>query len=185
MGDTMTKIDTWKEKIEQDRTEKDKYLSTDDKSPIPVLERLVFAGLNYFPPDKKFSFQLELRLHEEKAVIVVKDSKGNDRRYIRWGEFRFIVAGEKCILQAYKSDASEERLFVPFKDLTSGSETYGAGRYLDMEQKECFSDGKWSLDFNEAFNPYCAYSHNYACPLVPPENWLGVRIEAGEKSYSK
>lgn len=181
----MKKIDNWKEIIEQDRAEKNKYLSTDEKSPIPQEKRSNFRGLDYYPPDRAFSFLLSLHEHAEKAVIVVKDSKGNDRRYIRWGEFHFDIGEVKCTLQTYKSDATEERLFVPFKDLTSGSETYGAGRYLDMETEECFSEGKWILDFNEAFNPYCAYNHNYACPLVPPENWLRVRIEAGEKVYPK
>lgn len=181
----MQKPDAWTEKILKNRADKDAYLAADAKSPIPKEKRGDFKSLDYFPPDRSFSFLLELHEHSEKAVTVVKDSKGNDRRYIRWGEFRFDVAGEKCVLQAYKSEPGEERLFVPFKDLTSGKETYGAGRYLDLEPEESFSNGKWTLDFNEAFNPYCAYSHNYACPLVPPENWLGVRIEAGERSYSK
>ncbi|MDD4307527.1 MAG: DUF1684 domain-containing protein [Thermoplasmata archaeon] len=182
MVDPMQEPDAWKEKILRNRAEKDRYLSKDEKSPIPQEKRGNFKGLNYYPPDSNFSFLLALHEHAEKDVTVVKDSKGNDRRYIRWGEFRFDVGDVEIVLQAYKSEVGEKRLFVPFKDLTSGNETYGAGRYLDMETEECFSGGKWALDFNEAFNPYCAYSHNYACPLVPPENWLKVRIEAGEKS---
>jgi hypothetical protein len=181
----MQEPDAWKEKILSKRAEKDSDLSADGKSPIPQEKRGDFKGLNYFPPNRAFHFQLKLHEHTEKDIIDVKDSKGNNRRYIRWGEFRFDVAGKSCTLQAYKSDATEERIFVPFKDLTSEKETYGAGRYLDMEPEDCFSDGKWTLDFNEAYNPYCAYSHNYACPLVPPENWLRVRIEAGERAYSK
>ena len=177
--------DTWKEKLLRNRAEKDSYLSTDAKSPIPQEQRGDFKGLDYFPPERAFFFRLALHEHPEQEVIEVKDSKGNNRRYIRWGEFRFEIDRVRCVLQAYKSEPGEERLFVPFKDVTSGKETYGAGRYLDLEFGECFSDGKWVLDFNEAFSPYCAYSHNYACPLVPPENWLKVRVEAGERNYSK
>lgn len=185
MVSPMQDAELWKEQILRNRAEKDRYLSADGKSPIPQEKRSSFGGLDYYPPDRRFAFQLELHEHAEKAVTAVKDSKGNDRRYIRWGEFRFRVAGVRCVLQAYKSDANEKRLFVPFSDLTSGKETYGAGRYLDLEPEECFSDGKWTLDFNEAFNPYCAYSHSYACPLVPPENRLNVRIDAGERYPSR
>ncbi len=173
--------DCWPENLSRGRAEKDRYLSADERSPIPAEKRSTFRGLDYFPPDRGFLFRLELHEHPDRSSFIVKDSKGNDRQYIRWGEFRFEIGGVKCILQAYKSDPTEERLFIPFKDATSGSETYGAGRYLDMELGECFSDGRWTLDFNMAYNPYCAYSHRYACPLVPPENWLKVRIEAGER----
>jgi len=181
----MENTDAWKAGIEQDRIEKNEYLSKDSQSPIPLLKRRKFKGLNYFHPNSKFSFNLELHEHADKKITEVKDSKGNTRKFIGWGEFHFDINGEKLILQAYKSEAEEERLFIPFKDPTSGKETYGAGRYLDLEIEHDYSDGKWSLDFNAAYNPYCAYSHNYACPLVPPENWLKVYIEAGEKNYSK
>jgi uncharacterized protein (DUF1684 family) len=89
-----------------------------------------------------------------------------------------------CALQAYKSDPADDRLFVPFRDKTSGDETHGAGRYLDLEpERHLTADGTWILDFNEAYNPWCAYSDAYACPLVPPENWLPVPVWAGEKEY--
>ena len=170
----------WKERIEDIREEKNYFMMGNSQSPIPVLQRRKFPGLNYFPPDPAYSFLLELYEHPVKEGFTVKDSKGNDRHYIRWGEFRFSIGGHDCILQAYKTDADEKRLFIPFKDLTSGKETYGAGRYMDLEESEDLCDGKWALDFNLAYNPWCAYNHNYSCPLVPPENWLKVRIEAGE-----
>jgi len=104
---------------------------------------------------------------------------------LRWGEFRFKIGDKACTLQAYKSDPNEERLFVPFRDETSGKETYGAGRYLDLDDEHhCTTDGKWILDFNCAYNPWCAYSDAYACPFVDPENWLKVAVRAGEKKYS-
>jgi uncharacterized protein (DUF1684 family) len=77
-----------------------------------------------------------------------------------------------------------ERLFILFKDATSGKETYGAGRYLDLEaERDHTPDGRWILDFNRAYNPWCVYSKDYTCPLVPRENWLEVAIPAGEKDY--
>ena len=179
----MENIDAWKAKIEQDRIEKNLFFSNSSQSPIDFMQRRKFDGLNYFPPEPKFALKLELQEHAEKKTMKVKDSKGNTRKFIGWGEFNFELDGEKYTLQAYKSDAHEERLFVPFKDATSGKDTYGAGRYLDLETEHDYSDGKWSLDFNAAYNPYCAYSHSYACPMVPPENWLKVAIQAGEKNY--
>ena len=110
----------------------------------------------------------------------VADTGGQTRSLWRWGEFRFQVAGQECTLQAYKSDPGEHRLFVPLRDETSGKESYGAGRYLDLEpERHLTEDGRWIVDFNEAYNPWCAY----VCPFVPPENWLRVGLRAGEKSY--
>ena len=84
-----------------------------------------------------------------------------------------------------KSDSEEERLFIPFRDATSGQETYGAGRYLDLDSaRNRTADGKWILDLNRAYNPWCVYSENYTCPFVPQENWLAVPVRAGEKNYS-
>jgi len=111
-------------------------------------------------------------------------TKGQEREFLRWGEFRFTIGGEEQALQTYKSDPEEKRLFVPFKDATSGKETYGAGRYLDLEpESDLTPDGKWVLDFNKAYNPWCVYSKDYTCPVVPRENWLEVAIPAGEKDY--
>lgn len=95
------------------------------------------------------------------------------------GRLRFVLAGRALALTAYKvGDIRSDSLFVPFKDDTSGRETYVAGRYLDLKPEP---DGTYSLDFNDAYNPYCAYSNSYSCPLPPAENDLPVPIEAGER----
>jgi hypothetical protein len=86
-------------------------------------------------------------------------------------------------LQAYRPIDDADRFWVPFRDETNGEETYDAGRYLDLEPDEHRLDGEWVLDFNRAYNPTCAYNHAYECPLIPMENWLDVRIEAGEKDF--
>ncbi|MFB6204440.1 MAG: DUF1684 domain-containing protein [Candidatus Nanohaloarchaea archaeon] len=171
---------SWKEHVKQERREKDDFLENHPRSPIPRDEREEFDGLDYFPLKEDFRFELELHEHDDKETRVIGTSTGGEREYTRWGEFRFEIGGEEYVLQAYKSDPDEERLWIPFKDETNGEETYGMGRYLDLEEKR---GGKWVLDFNQAYNPFCAYSENYECALIPQENHLDVRIEAGEKSY--
>ena len=177
-------ISKWKEIIQKEREQKDMFFSSHN-SPIPFEERQQFKGLDYYPPDPDFRFKLELHEHEEKKKLKIEDTQGNEREFLRWGEFRFKIGGKECTLQAYKSDPGEARLFVPFRDETSGKETYGAGRYIDLDKEEHYTtEGKWILDFNKAYNPWCAYSEFYACPFVDPENWLQAAIEAGERNYS-
>ena len=178
-------ISKWKAKIEQERKQKDMFLSSHYQSPIPFEQRQQFTGLNYYPPDPDYRFELELNEHEEKKKLKIEDTQGNEREFLRWGEFRFKIGGKDCTLQAYKSDPHEERLFVPFKDETSARETYGAGRYLDLDyEAHHTAEEKWILDLNNAYNPWCAYCDAYACPFVDPENWLKVAVCAGEKKYS-
>jgi len=172
------------EQYRQEREQKDRFFKVHPQSPIPFEERSSFQGLDYYPPDPSSRFELDLHQHSDKQVIQIEDTGGTMRDMIRWGEFRFQIADAECTLQAYKSDPYEERLFIPFKDATSGKETYGAGRYLDLDyQRDRTPEGKWILDLNMAYNPWCAYSSNYMCPFVPPENWLKVPVYAGERDY--
>jgi uncharacterized protein (DUF1684 family) len=177
-------ISEWKTWLIAQRQSKDRFFGQHWQSPIPPEERPRFEGLTYYPPDPAYRFELKLHEHDQKQIMKVEDTAGNIRSLIRWGEFRFEIAGTECVLQAYKSDSKEERLFVPLRDATSGKETYQAGRYLDLDPENHLTpEGKWIVDFNEAYNPFCAYSEAYACPFVPPENWLKVSIKAGEKKY--
>ena len=178
-------VTKWKKRLELEREDKNIFFGQHFQSPISVEERKKFKGLDYYPPDPKYRFELDLQEHKEKEKIKVQDTQGNEREFLRWGEFRFKIDDGDCVLQAYKSDPGEERLFVPFRDATSDKETYGAGRYIDLEPEENYAGGKWILDFNKAYNPWCAYSKYYACPFVPPENWLKVPLRAGEKNYKK
>jgi len=178
-------ISELKHTLEYERENKDIFFRKHFQSPIPVGERAGFKGLDYYPPDPKYRFELALNEHKEKEKIKVQDTQENERIFLRWGEFRFKIGGEECTLQAYKSSPMEERLFIPFRDATNGKETYGAGRYIDLEIKEHYRGEKWVLDFNKAYNPWCAYSKNYACPFIPPENWTRVPVQAGEKHYKK
>jgi uncharacterized protein (DUF1684 family) len=175
----------WKAEIEKGRKIKDRFFRSGYAgSPVPSEDRARFKGLDYFPPDPAYRFELELHEHEEKRLVKMAYTKGREQDFLRWGEFRFKVGDKEQQIQAYKSDPAEERLFILFRDATSGKETYGAGRYLDLEPgRHQTAEGKWILDFNEAYNPWCVYSEDYTCPLVPPENWLEVPIYAGEKNY--
>ncbi len=168
------------------RKEKDYYVQTDPDSPIPSEVRGKMTGLAYFAPDMRYRFRVRLVTLPKPEPITLATSKGIPRPMVRYGYFEFEVDGAKQRLHAYKSapqpghhheDAS---LFIPFRDATSGKESYGAARYLDLEESR--SDD-YVLDFNLAYNPYCAYSDDYVCPFPPKENWLTVPIRAGEKAF--
>jgi len=176
----------WENDLEMARKSKDEFFGSDHpQSPIPQMKLQNFKGLAYYPLDFAYRFELEIYEHKEKKRITIQDTKGGERELIRWGKFHFKIDDKDCTLHAYKSDPMEKRLFIPFRDTTSGKETYGAGRYIDIEpEMHQTTDGKWIIDFNLAYNPWCAYSDAYVCPFVPPENWIKVSVYAGEKNYT-
>ena len=177
-------LSDWEANLERTRKTKDAFFAQTWQSPLPPQDRAQFKGLQYYPPDSSCRFELELHEHVEQQVVRMAYTKGNEQDFLRWDEFSFKIAGKEQILQAYKRSREEEMLFVPFKDATSGKETYGAGRYLDLEPgRDRTQEGKWILDFNQAYSLWCAYSEAYTCPFVPVENWLEVSIYAGEKDY--
>lgn len=165
--------------IEAQRADKDEYFRASPYSPLDEDARGDFTGLAYYPVDH--AYRLEgLRLSpyegEEPEAFQMPTSTEEMRQAWRAGTFRFELGGTPLVLVAY--DLGGGSLFVPFQDATSGFETYGAGRYLDVEQE---ADNTFTLDFNLAYFPFCAYSPYYSCPLTPAENRLPVRIEAGER----
>jgi uncharacterized protein len=172
--------------IEARRREKDYFFKEDAESPIPHELRPKFEGLAYFPPDPKYRVHAKLVKDPTPPRVVLATSKGVPREMIRYGVLEFGIEGKKQRLEAYKSvpqpghHHEDESLYVPFRDATSGKETYGAARYLDIEQRP--SDD-YVIDFNRAYSPYCAYSDDYVCPFPPRENWLSVPIRAGEKNF--
>jgi uncharacterized protein (DUF1684 family) len=164
------------------RADKDAYYGSGDRSPIPVAERSAFTGLPYFEVDELRRFDgltLEPYAGAEPTTFAIPTSDGKLRPAERAGTLRFEVDGVPCALTAYTFEGgSVESVFVPFLDGTSGTESYGAGRYLDVEREE---DGTYVLDFNLAYHPSCVYDPRFSCPLTPAENRLAVRIEAGER----
>ncbi|SEK53512.1 DUF1684 domain-containing protein [Haloferax larsenii] len=175
--------DSWRTTLLQHREQKDRFLAADQHSPIPPDQREYFDGLDYFDPEPGLRFELALEAYDDPETITIGTTTDGERDYLVWGAFEFEIDGETYSLDAYRTTPEEDRLWVPFRDETNTEETYGAGRYLDLEAADRTDDGQWVLDFNYAYNPFCAYSPQYECPLVPMENWLEVRIEAGEMDY--
>jgi len=172
--------------IEAVRREKDYFFKEDEDSPIPPRMREAFSGLAYYPVDPKFRVRARLVRDSNPKRVVLATSKGIPREMIRVGVFEFEFEGAKQRLAAYKAvpqpghHHEDRSLFVPFRDGTSGKETYGAARYLDIEERPA---DDYVIDSNLAYNPYCAYSDAYVCPFPPQENWLTVPIRAGEKAF--
>ena len=165
------------------RKEKDWFFKNHPQSPLLPNKRIEFRGLDYYSVDPSMVFEVELHEHKKKEIISIADNRGEQQQYLRWGFFQFEMNNEIVELQAYKRDKNEEHLWLPFKDQTNGKETYGAGRYIDLDDRNR-KEGKWIVDFNLAYNPFCAYSEYYVCPFIPPENWLKIEIKAGEKDFS-
>ena len=164
------------------RAHKDHVFREAAWSPIPEAARAAFGGLSYFPPDEGLRFA-GLRLEEPAAgaatAVEIETSDGRRRPARRAGTFTLLVGDAPCTLAAYTFEGDRPgAVFVPFQDATSGTETYAAGRYLDLAPGP---DGTYVLDFNLAYEPYCAFDAGYSCPLAPAENRLPVRIEAGER----
>jgi uncharacterized protein len=164
------------------RADKDDYFRSSAGSPLPVAERGDFGGLPYFPVDEALRFErltLEPYTGNEPTSFSIPTSDGKLKAAERAGTFHFEVQAVPCSLTAYTFEGdSAESVFVPFLDGTSGKESYGAGRYLDIDREE---DGMYAIDFNLAYHPSCVYDIKYSCPLTPAENRLPVRIEAGER----
>lgn len=180
----------WIKLLEIERREKDYFFREHDSSPLPWSLRPSFKGLSYFPIDPSYRFVVRLHKYERPERVTMATSKGAQKEYLRYGYIEFDIEGKAQKLQVYKSTPSrgdehhygDEPLFIPFRDATSGKESYGAARYLDADEDP---SGEIVLDFNRAYNPYCAYSENYVCPFPPRENWLEVPIRAGEKKFEK
>ena len=159
------------------RAKKDQFFRAHPRSPLTEEQKAEFQGLNYFPENEALRLNLELELIEGLEPIQVQTSTGETRTYGRYGKIHFTVDGEPVTLTVY---ATDHGLFLPFVDSLANSETYGAGRYLDPQE---MSGGRILVDFNLAYNPYCAYNEKWSCPLTPFENRLKVAIRAGEKNF--
>ena len=173
--------DTWTRALARFRAEKDGFFRDSHDSPLSSEGRSAFGGLKYFDPDPSLRFEARLQRYADQEAVVLGTSKGTRQLFNRVGYFDLDVGGTAVRIHAYQSSERDDpNLFVPFRDTTSGTESYGAARYLDLEVEH---NDEYAVDFNYAYNPYCAYSEDYVCPLPPHENWLKVPIRAGEKKY--
>lgn len=161
------------------RKEKDRFFKHHESSPIDHEGRHTFKGLKYYPENPDLRFVVEVKPFQDQEQVQLQTSTGVFEQYIRYGRFQFEVDGEAAELTLFTSEDGSS--FLPFVDATSPQETYGAGRYLEVEK---LGENSYLVDFNLAYNPWCAYSPYYSCPLPPDENRLIVPIRAGEKNYS-
>src|SRR5580658_6335399 len=177
----MPRSDPWQRDLEEERRMKDEFMARHPESPF-VAGRVPFHELRYFPPDAKYRIRATLRrapVPEEAYLRTNRDGQAV-MRYL--GVLSFTLGGKKVTLGVYHAgEGVGTSVFVPFRDRTSGDESYGPGRYLTLELNE---NDEYEIDFNRAFNPYCAYTDAYECGFPPAENDLPVPIRAGEKVWS-
>ena len=171
--------------LEDFRREKDGFFGNSAESPIPREQQGArFPGLRYFAPDLGYRVEATLRRLEPPEEVQLGSTRGDLRRQIRFAELRFPLDGRECRLTGFTDEADEadepHELFIPFRDTTSGHESYGAGRYLEVAY---VGESLLTLDFNLAYSPWCAYNAHYSCILPPPENTLPVAVRAGEQTY--
>jgi uncharacterized protein (DUF1684 family) len=173
-------------RIQTFRSEKDAAFRAGSDSPIPAAERAAFPGLSYFAIDPHYHVPAFLTVDPTAAqtVITLQTSSDVPRKMRRVGRLGFSLGDASYTLTAFADldDTLNKRLFVPFADLTGGSETYKGGRYLDLDRTPT---GIYDLDFNRAYHPYCVYNPTYECPVPPRENRLPLAIRAGERLIGK
>jgi uncharacterized protein len=168
----------------EERSAKDEEFKSGKDSPIPEQDRSGFRGLSYYPVNTDLRFSARLYRYPGPKQVRLGTNTGEIRRALRYGYFEFQIEGQVCRLQAYRLDdgnSGAASLFIPFRDATSGRDTYAAGRYIDLKEN---TSGMYDLDFNRAYNPYCAYNSKFSCPVPPEENMLKVAVRAGEKNYA-
>ena len=166
-------------KLSEFRKAKDDLFRVDPQSPLSRDQQKEFHALNYYPENPKLRFELPLEKSEKPERIVMSTSTGGEQDYFHVGQIRFTVERQAVLLQVYVS-VSGGNYFIPFVDATAPGETYGAGRYVEPEVT---GEGLLQVDFNLAYNPYCAYNDRWSCPIPPRANRISARIEAGEKKY--
>jgi uncharacterized protein (DUF1684 family) len=163
--------------LELFRKEKDEFFKTSRQSPLTAEQKSKFGRLNYYPENPSLRLELKLERFAQAEPVILATSTGDEQEYFHMGQIHFDVAGQEALLQIYEADYG---FFVPFVDATAPKETYGAGRYLEPH---ALGGDLLVVDFNLAYNPYCAYNEQWSCPLPPAANRLKVRIEAGEKKF--
>lgn len=155
-------------------------------SPLTEKDRLSFEALDFFPVDSSFCVQARFVRTEGQKPFEMKPTTKRRPVYEKYGEAHFVINGDSLVLNVYQSHRLRNNpiyndyLFLPYTDLTSGEESYGGGRFIDVRIPE---GDLLEIDFNKSYNPYCAYNHKYSCPVPPSENHLDTHIRAGVKTF--
>ena len=172
------------ERIQEERQRTEGFMRSNPESPFAP-DSIEFKGLDYYAPDPDYRVRARLTPIQSQKLLQMPTSTGEEEKYIRYAYADFDLNGQPQRLLLLQPFDSQTMLFVPFADATSGEETYGGGRYLDLEMPPRTGGKTIELDFNKAYNPYCAYNASFSCPLPPKENMLDVAIRAGEKAYEE
>jgi uncharacterized protein (DUF1684 family) len=159
------------------RKEKDQLFQKDPDSPLTPDQKRDFQGLKYFPENPALRLEARVEEYPVKDRITMQTTTGDVQSYIRYGKFRFSVDGRDAELTVFQDPNG---FFLPFVDALKGIETYPAGRYLEPRR---IRGDTFLVDFNFAYNPYCAYNAHWSCPITPAENRISVPIRAGEKIF--
>jgi uncharacterized protein len=170
--------------IQAFRYELNHHYKTPGESPLSEKDLASFNGHEFFPVNLKFRVEAKLVVTKNEKEFKMKTSSEKLKDYIKYGEVHFTIDGKQYQLNVYQSldlikqEKYKDYLFIPFTDLTTGESTYGGGRYMDYRIPQ---GNSLTIDFNQAYNPYCAYSTGYSCPIPPKENFLDLKVEAGIK----
>src|SRR5215510_12991977 len=170
-------METAMSELDDFRAEKDEFFKNHIQSPLTREQKQDFKGLNYFPENDALKLEVKIEILNESKPMMMQTSTGGVQEYVRYGKFKFQVDGQEAELTIYQN---ENGFFLPFVDSLAGTETYPAGRYLEPET---LPGNHFLVDFNIAYNPYCAYNEMWSCPITPAENRLKVPVEAGEKLF--
>lgn len=163
-----------------------KEYADEKESPLKKEDLQHFKGLDFYDINVDFCVEAKLIRTPKEKPFVMPTSGTRTPLYVKYGELHFILQGKTCKLNVYrnielsKMEKFKNHLFLPFTDLTSGVESYGGGRYIDLEATD---KDTMIVDFNQAYNPYCAYNEGYSCPIPPKENDLPVEVRAGVKKF--
>lgn len=184
---TTLEAQTYSQVMESFRSEYKQGFLEEENSPLKKSE---LKYLDFFDADSSYVITAVFKRTSDAIPFEMPTSSGKLKQYVKYGNADFNFGDTTLTLSIYQSitlretEAFKDYLFIPFNDETNSETTYGGGRYIDLEISE-IRDNNVIIDFNKAYNPYCAYSDGYSCPVPPQENKLPVRIEAGEKNYRK
>ncbi len=176
-----------KGETEYQRAQNSKFKDVTE-SPLKDKDRKQFTELDFFKVDSSYVVTANFKRTPNEASFKMKTTTSRLPEYVKYGELSFTLKGKELKLDIYQNleliedEGYEDYLFLPFLDETNGIETYGGGRYIDARIPE---GDTMTINFNEAYNPYCAYNDKYSCPVVPRQNYLRVRVEAGVKAFDK
>ncbi|MFK7972818.1 MAG: DUF1684 domain-containing protein [Bacteroidia bacterium] len=177
---------SYMERLQKYQAEQNAEFADSSASPLTAEDRATFEALDFYPIDSTFCVQARFVRTEGSKPFEMKTTTARKPVYEKYGEAHFVINGDSLMLTLYQSHRSmnhpiyKDYLFLPYTDSTSGDESYGGGRFIDVRIPE---GDTIEIDFNKSYNPYCAYNHKYSCPVPPSENYLDVAVRAGVKKY--